>query len=115
MDTIKEVDLGNGLVIKVASFSYDQVEEMLTSPAPPLNDAKAQKEAAWTEVLTGLNNAGADGQGNWTRESVKQVLCDHFPALQANEKFSELRLAILEASGYEIKKKPDPTPISQAA
>ena len=103
----KTLDLGNGCLIPIASLTFDQVEEMLVSPTP--DNPKSQREQAWKEVLMGVNNAwcvGPDAPPPLVRADVLAKLEAAFPALEAVNKFSELRLAILELSGYEIKKKP---------
>lgn len=107
----KEIDLGNGVRIQIASLTFDQIEEMLTAGPPP-EDPKEQRKAAWQEVMMSINNV--PGQESFTREHVIGLLGGGYPALQSVEKFSELRLAVLEISGYEIKKKP-PIPINQVA
>jgi hypothetical protein len=112
MPTTNSIDLGNGCVVTIASLTFDQVEEMLTA-GPQSEDPKEQRKAAWREVMLSITNV--PGQESHTRQSVVEFLNRHFTTLKAVEKFSELRLAVLELSGYEIKKKPEPTPINQAA
>ena len=103
MQVTKTLDLGNGCLIPIASLTFDQVEEMLVSPTP--ENAKAQRDQAWREVLMGVNNA-RNGDGPLSRPDLQAMLEEKFSALEAVNKFSELRLAVLEVSGYEVKKKP---------
>lgn len=108
MQITKTVDLGNDCQIKIASLTFDQIEEMIGADTP--KDSKAQKAAAWNEVINAVRNV--PGQESWTRKSVVDILEGGYPALQAVSKFQELRTAVLEISGYEVKKN-EPQPIAE--